>query len=465
MPREFSNLDHYLSQDASGLADSVLQCPRCGKPHRVPIGRIQIGDGLAHSLPAIAADVVGGKPHKMTLVYDRAIEEIIQEAVIDKLPSANLELVGLGEKGALLDPLVELGDATARKLGSEVDLLIGAGSGVIADLTKWIATRVDKPYILYGTAPSMNAHTSITATMTREGIKTSAWLTPANAVLFDVPVLANAPKPMRLAGLGDLAARTICNADWKLGHLLREKYFCPVPFELTGRSEPRYLDAARGIGLGETQPVHWLGEAILISGISMTMVDGETSPSSGCEHVFSHFWDLQVELENAPKNLHGIQVGIGTLLSLTLFDYMRNLDIDRLDPQRLVRQRPRIETLKEENRARFGSKAHLFDEVLEHKWMPDEEYAPYIRGVLSSWQSTWDALAPYIGNRDSVQSALENAGYIFSLDTIQRTRQQALDALIYGSRYRSRYTLLDLAWELGVLPAAADEILDRSELA
>jgi hypothetical protein len=84
-------------------------------------------------------------------------------------------------------------------------------------------------------------------------------------------------------------------------------------------------------------------------------------------------------------------------------------------------------------------------------WCPSKEFR-------------WEALAPYTERRDAVQRSLESTGFVFSLDAIQRTRQQALDALIYGGRYRSRYTMLDLAWELGVLPAAADEILDRSGL-
>ncbi len=464
MIREYNDLERYLHLNASELAGSSLRCPTCGRSHLVPIQKIQIGAEVIHSLPDIAADSVGGQPHKTALIYDRAIEEIIQEAVIDKLPTMQLARVALGEKATLLEPQADLGDAVARHLDADVDLIVGAGSGVIADLAKWVATKVGKPLILYATAPSMNAHTSITATMTVQGIKTSAWLTPARAVLFDVPVLARAPKPMRLAGLGDLAARSICNADWKLGSLLRQKYFCPVPYQLTGISERLYLAATRGIGLGEEQPVHWLGEAILVSGLSMTMVDGETSPSSGCEHVFSHYWDLQVELENAPQNLHGLQVGVGTVLSYALFDWMRRLDIGRLDPHALMRQRPSLETLKEENRLKFGAKAHLFDEVVQQKRMPDDQFVPYLRSILDNWQATWEALAPYIGRVEAIRSSLESAGFVFSLDTIQRTRQQALEALVYGSRYRSRYTLLDLAWELGVLPDAAGEILDRSGL-
>ena len=464
MQKEFKDLDLYLKLDASGLANTVLHCPVCGMEHRVPLQKIQIGDGLIDALPEIAVEIIGAKPRKPALIYDKAIEEIIRGTLVDKLPEMHLSLVGLGEKNSLLEADVRVGDEAVNKLAAETDVIIGAGSGVIADLTKWIATKVNKPFILYGTAPSMNAHTSITSTMTIEGIKSSILLNPARAILFDVPVLTRAPQKMRLAGIGDLVARTICNADWKLANLIRKKYFCPVPYQLTGMIEPLYLQAAQDIGLGEATSVRILGEAILVSGISMTIMDGETSPSSGCEHVFSHYWDLQVELEGAPKNLHGIQVGIGTRLSYALFETMRDLDITQIDPQNLLRRRPSLEALEDENKAKFGSKAPSFNEVLGKKWKSDNNFVPYLQDILDRWQATWEALAQYIGRLDAIQKPMESAGFVFSLDTIQRTRRQVLDALVYGSRYRSRYTLLDLAWELGILPEASEEILDRSGL-
>jgi len=464
MPRVIIDLDEYLSLDASDLADSVFDCTACGKQHRMPIQKIQLGTHLVDELEEIAATILGGRPRKPVLVYDRAIEDIIQVAVVDRLPRMPVFKAGLGAKGTLLEASDMLGDEAARMLPVDTDVIIGAGSGVIADLTKWIATRASKPFILYGTAPSMNAHTSITSAMTVQGIKTSILLDPAWAVLFDTPLLAESPKAMRLAGMGDLAARAVCNADWQLAHQIRQTYFCPVPFQLTGANKSLYLAEAEGIGRGESSSVGLLGEAVLVSGLSMSMLGGETSPSSGSEHVFSHYWDLQVELEGAPKNLHGTQAGVGTRLSYALFNVMRKLDMSRVDPLRLLRQRLPLEALTAQNRAKFGPKAHLFDEVLCKKWTPDADFIFHVRRILDRWEEIWQAVEPYLEPLETVQAPMESSGFVFSLETIQRTRQQALDALIFGSRYRSRYTLLDLAWELGVLPGAAEEILDLARL-
>jgi len=79
----------------------------------------------------------------------------------------------------------------------------------------------------------MNAYTSITASMTENNVKTSQWLDPASAVLLDPKLLASAPAEMTCAGIGDLLARHVANADWKLSAIIRGTYFCSIPFQNT----------------------------------------------------------------------------------------------------------------------------------------------------------------------------------------------------------------------------------------
>jgi hypothetical protein len=61
-----------------------------------------------------------------------------------------------------------------------------------------------------------------------------------------------------------------------------------------------------------------------------------------------------------------------------------------------------------------------------------------------------------------VRGRLLAAGLPLTLSSVERTQQQALDAMLFGGRYRPRYTLLDLAWDLELFPNAAGEILQLS---
>lgn len=460
------NLDDFLARDSAQLSDTILElCPVCGKKHPVPFGAIIHGQGVISRVPQLAEDILHKAPRRPVVIYDQAIEAIILPAIIEPLRRLGLPVESFpmrGEPGHLLDSGQINGNQAAAEIGPSADLLIAAGSGVVCDLTKWIATRLNIPFILCGTAPSMNGYTSITATITQQDIKISEYLNPANAVVLDVDILKNAPMRMIHAGMGDLSARAICNADWKLSELLHNTYFCPLPYQMTAENERRYLAGAAGIAHRAPEDIAMLSEAILLSGLSMTILDGETSPSSGAEHVISHFWDLLVHLRGAPKNLHGAQVGVGTLLMLTAYQVLRELDPRRIDPQHILRTRPSLEQIEAENRALYGEHADAFIAVARKKRIPDDRLPDYLRSILDRWDEIWAALDPYVAPLERIKTPFDQAGVPYTLDSVQRTREQAVEALLHGSHYRPRYTALDLFWELGLFPQAADEIIERA---
>jgi glycerol-1-phosphate dehydrogenase [NAD(P)+] len=461
-----TDVNDYLRRDSMALADTVLECPYCGRKHTVPFESVHIGANLVGRLPQVAEKVLGHPAQSAWLLYDRAIEEIIHACIIGplKLTGLPLHALGLGEPDFLLDSEENLMNAAATAIDPQADILIGAGSGVISDLTKGIATRLGKPFILFGTAPSMNSYTSITATITVNDIKLSKWFNPANGVMLDVNILSQAPKAMIHAGVGDLVARAVCNADWKLASLLKKLYFCPLPYQMTAGNELRYLEAAEGIGKSEPGAIHRLSEAILMSGYSMTVLDGETSPSSGGEHILSHFWDFIYHLRGVPKNLHGSQVGVGTLIMLAMYEYIRKLDPAVLDPQKMLRRRPSLEAIEADNQAHFGDKAVSFNEVARSKFLPDAAYLEFVGSVQANWAKIWEEVNPYLAAFDYIRQPMVKAGCPVTLEAIHRTLAEGVEALLYGSRYRTRYTLLDLAWELGIFPAAAEEILHLAQV-
>jgi glycerol-1-phosphate dehydrogenase [NAD(P)+] len=462
--KTLSNLNDYLASDSSGLANSAFTCPYCGRVHTVPIGKIVNGNGVLHQVPQIATEILGHTPIHPVLIYDRAIEEVIHRDVIDPLNADGFKpaLFGVGRPGFHFDSEDKAGDEAADRIDPQADILIGAGSGVISDTTKWIATRLKKPFMIVGTAASMNGYTSITATITKNDVKVSEFLNPANAVILDADILAKAPVDMTQAGYGDLVARTVCNADWRLGNLIRGNFFCPLPYEFTAENERKFMAVSREIGQSDPKAVAFLGEAILKSGLSMTIMAGETSPSSGAEHVLSHYWDFLVHLRGLTKNFHGTQVGIASIIMLNFYEYMRELDPNKIDPEKLLRTRPTIEQIEAENKALYGEKAASFNKVVRQKYVPDGEYIAYVSRILSSWDSIWAEVGKYLAPADVVAKNMRAAGIPLSLTSIHRTKEEGLEALIKGSHYRIRYTLLDLAWELGILPDAAEEVLIRA---
>jgi len=462
----FLDLTAYLRSTPEDLAGSILSCPECGREHKIPFRYVKSARGVVKMIPEVIESIIGYSSAKIGVVFDRQIEDKVLSFFFEPLSTKGLDLsaIALGEKGKLLAPAVEIGDEAAKNLPDGMDLLIGVGSGVISDLTKWIATKRSLPFVLVGTAASMNAYTSITATMTEDNVKTSRWLEPASAVLLDADLLATAPIEMTCAGIGDLLARNISNADWKLSEHIRGTYFCPVPYQMMSSYQDRFLDKIDALGENDPHALAALGDAVLVSGYSMTLLDGETSPSSGSEHIISHFFDFQHEVFDLPKNLHGTQVGLGTLIMSAAFEILREMDPDDFDLDEMERRRLSQTAINLDHSRVFGEVAKKFDQVTADKRISDVNYRAYVTRILDDWEEIWTAVEAYLMPMKHLQEVITRAGGETKLSGVSRSEEDAVQALLYGAHYRPRYSILDLYWELGLFPALAPEILARADV-
>jgi len=466
MMREIYDLVEYLGLEPTQLADTIFYCPICNREHRIPIKMALTGSDLIEKLPGLTNQVLGKKPQNVGIVYDVNIETKLKNIFFSSINSQDFSYsrIPLGELGVLLDSSVGIGDEAVAKFPHGIDLLIGLGSGVICDLTKWIATKTKLPFIIVGTAASMNAYTSTTATIAENRIKTSLMMDPPTAALLDTGLLSSAPHEMTCAGIADLLARNVCNADWLLSHLIRGTHFCPIPYQIMKSYQEKYLSQIKLLGQNDEEAMKSFGDALLLSGYSMTMLNGETSPSSGSEHVISHFFDFQHEIFDLPKNLHGTQVGIGILIMATAYEVLREKDPSSFDVDEIVSRRSTLDAFAADHIRLFGEHADKFSRVLAAKYVPDQNFRNYLEKIIYDWDGIWQSLNPFLMPPERVREILKSAGAITSLSGISRTQKDAIQAILYGSHYRQRYTVLDLFWELGLFPSSAPEIISRAKV-
>jgi len=328
------------------------------------------------------------------------------------------------------------------------------GSGVVSDLTKKASDLLGLPCILVATAPSMNGYTSSMAALTEKGVKKTLLVRPAAGIFADVSVLQEAPVAMVRSGLGDIVSKSVCNADWKLSEIVKHTYFCPVPFRMTDRSEPLYLEAAEEIGRRTEHGITVLTDGIMRSGISMTII-GTSTPSSGAEHLVSHYWDLVALRDSREKLLHGVQVGVATLMILRLYEYMRNLPIRRTLDMRMLEEN--YDTIDKVNRfidSTYGRFADGLKQEFAGKYLPWAEKKNEIERIVDEWDGIWNELNPYIRPAGPVEKALKASGSAVHYSDLGKTREDTLDALLHARLIRGRYTILDMAYDLGVLEEA-----------
>ncbi|MEE4195162.1 MAG: iron-containing alcohol dehydrogenase, partial [Anaerolineae bacterium] len=287
----------------------------------------------------------------------------------------------------------------------------------------------------------------------------------ADAVIYDTEILAETPLEMNLSGFSDNLARNTCNAVWKLSALLRGvDDFISLPYDMMKQSQADVLAHAGKIPERDPQALAALGEACLISGMTMTIVGGLTSPSSGVEHVISHFWDLLGDLEGKAHFWHGTQVGVGVLLGLMLYEMIAELDPNTIDPVELLKKRRSMAEIEAHLKATYPSEADYFIDIAHQKRIKDEDYVLYVHNILENWDSIWAAVAPFRIPFKEIQKPMKAATAATTLAEVHQTKETAKKAVLDGNFYRPRYTILDLAWELGVFPERIDELLDRAEV-
>ena len=170
---------------------------------------------------------------------------------------------------------------------------------------------------MFATAPSMDGFTSGVTPLIEKGFKITRNAQTVSDILMDFDVLRAAPRIMIGAGVGDILAKYCCLTDWRISSLLTGEKVNEEAFLLM-------LDAVRACDesipqllRGEAEGVEKLMDALLISGYAM-VIAGNSRPASGAEHPMSHFLEMDFLRRGERIPLHGIKVGLGTMVSLYL---------------------------------------------------------------------------------------------------------------------------------------------------
>ncbi|MEA3364678.1 MAG: iron-containing alcohol dehydrogenase, partial [Candidatus Hydrogenedentes bacterium] len=326
-----------------------------------PILACQVGTDASARLAAFATKRLG---HSCLLVADANTFAVAGEKVTSALDAVGKHIIHKIYGPNPLDATEELGDEIAAA-GQDADFFVAIGSGTLCDLVKHAGTKLDKPSVLYATAASMNSYTSGITALKVRGLKRTTPCAPAIAVFADPEVVATAPQRMAAAGVADFLSKCSSASDWRAAHLLRNEYYSPKAMEFYEGTVEQVLDAASGVGKAEPEALAVLLEALLLSGLSM-LAAGSSSPASGGEHLLSHYLDMKSALYGTRHDLHGAQVGVGTVHCLSLWESILSLDAAGLDADALVQAQPTDAEIR--------------------AWI-EEDWGPAVAGeVLAQWQ-------------------------------------------------------------------------------
>jgi glycerol-1-phosphate dehydrogenase [NAD(P)+] len=429
------------------LLDTTFDC-ECGRSHNVPIRNLVYAEDALERLPEVLGSLVDGR--RVVLVADQRTWDIAGERARHALEhsgwSAHHIIVPDADRGS---PVCD--DITHDWLNNRLapaDIALAVGCGVINDLTKWSAFEHDLPYAVVATAATMNGFTAANVAPAVKGVKTIIPARPPLAVLAVPSVIVNAPFELTAAGLGDTIAKPVSTADWLLNHIFHGEYFCRYCSEIINALEPYYLDRPEDIRNRRPAAIEALFNALLYSGIAMTIV-GTSAPASGGEHLLSHTLDMMSGIDGAAHDLHGRQVGLGAIFASAVYDR-----IFRIETPNCNRFPPDIDStfwgsLAENVRQQCDQKKPMLQTMCEK--LTDGR----------TWQAFLAASRHQVRSPSQIKNCLESAGAAHTFADIGCSRERLLAAVLHMHEIRKRPTIIDLAWILGILPGAADEIIDQ----
>jgi glycerol-1-phosphate dehydrogenase [NAD(P)+] len=190
-----------------------------------------------------------------------------------------------------------------------------------------------------------------------------------------------------------------------------------------------------------------LFHGLLLTGIAMTMAE-TSAPASGGEHLVSHTLDMMSSLDGVPHDLHGRQVGLGTVLASGIYRRIISLESPGFSLPAMDIDREFWGVLGDEIETNYAQKVERLQKAVE------------ILSQGDSWDRLRAEVQPFLRSPERVHNCLKRAGAAHRAEDIGCTRERLLRAVLHAHEIRSRFTVLDLARLVGLLPQAAEEIVE-----
>jgi glycerol-1-phosphate dehydrogenase [NAD(P)+] len=408
------------------------------------VRRVVIGTGLAASAEGLLAPLgLGPRP---VLVMDPDTKAAMGDAVAAALGGGAAAAVVLGRHPHPdMDTVARIEAAIAS--GGGASALIAVGSGTVNDVAKYAAHRMGLPYAVFGTAPSMNGYTSVSAAITDHGHKKSLAATAPRGVFLDLGVLAAAPSRLIAAGFGDSICRCTAQADWLAAHVVFGTPYRAAPFMLLAEDEPGLIARAGGLRAGDRDAIAALARTLVLSGFGMTICGG-SQPASQAEHLISHYLEMMGPPQPAPA-LHGEQIAVTTLMAARLQAKLWGGEVPpALGP----------DTLGAADFSQiFGDTLGLSCwEAFRPKLLSAEAAAAANSRLAAEWPALKAALGAIMRAPREIEAALRAAGAPTDPAEIGIGPALYRRAVVEARLIRDRFTCLDFAASAGLLAAPGE---------
>ena len=418
----------------------------CGKVHTIAIDAVVVGSGAVNQLPEFVRKY-GKKPFVVADIHTYAAAG---ERVCSLLQAAGIPFDSFIFKDTALEPDEKAVGAAFMHYVPACDVIVGDGSGVVNDICKILSHLTGHPYIIVATAPSMDGYASATSSMSRDGVKVSLNSRCADVIIGDTDILKTAPDHMLKSGLGDMLAKFISIAEWRIAHLITGEYYCEEVAQLIRSAVKKCVDNAAGLLKREDAAIEAVFEGLVIGGVAMAYA-GVSRPASGVEHYFSHVWDMRGLEFGTKVDLHGIQCAMATVKAVELYEKVMDVTPNWEKAHSYVENFD-LQDWNRQLRGFLGSCAETMIELerKEGKYRKDTHEARF-RLIEKNWNAILQILKEELPTSKELCKLIDTVGISRDLMTIDVDRETAKLTFRATKDIRDKYVLSRLAWDLGIL--------------
>lgn len=418
----------------------------CGREHLFTVSHVIIESGAIAKLPEYITEFKSKKPF---LLADKNTFNATGGKVCAVLESANIKYEKYVFSTGEIEPDEKSVGSAIMHFDSSCDLVIAIGSGVINDIGKILANTAKLPYFIVGTAPSMDGYASATSSMSMDGLKVSLPSKCADVIIGDIDIVKNAPMKMLQAGLGDMLAKYISIAEWRIANEITGEYYCERVAQLIRTALKRCVENAEGLLKREEEAVKAVFEGLVIGGVAMAFA-GVSRPASGVEHYFSHVWDMRGLEFGSTVDLHGIQCAVATNIAAELYEKVLKIIPDKEKALGYAKSFDYAAWAKE-LKAFLGTGADAMIE-LEQKGQKYsvEKHAKRLEIILEKWDKLCQIIKEEIPSQKDIERILETIGAPKTVKEIE-IDCDLTTTLKATKDIRDKYVLSRLLWDLGII--------------
>lgn len=279
-----------------------------------------------------------------TTLFDNQISGkflYVSDPFIDRIYGKKVK-AQLRELGTVKEELVDHNtisyamSVAERAIATDIDCIVAMGGGKVLDVCKYASYISKKPLLSIATTMANDGIASPIAVLKRKDNKPkSLGCSIPSMLLVDTSIIQNSPIELIKAGIGDTISNYTALLDWDFAVSKGKDEMNGYAYLMSKTS----LNALMKTQFSQIEPnfIEVLGNSLVMSGIAMKF-SGSSRPVSGSEHLFSHALDYY----SSQKNLHGIQVALGTVAVLKIIEhstdeiisYLNKFDV-KINPKHL----------------------------------------------------------------------------------------------------------------------------------